>query len=153
MINRMKIISGGQTGVDRAALDFAITHRLEHGGWCPRGRLAENGLIPRRYRLIETAGEEYPERTERNVLDSDATLIICRDLPLKGGTLATLQFARKHDKPALVVTERDGIGQVPWRAAPFLREHHVAVLNVAGPRESQAPGIRRFVYQVLRTIL
>lgn len=84
-----KIVSGGQTGVDRAALDFAIRHGYEPGGWCPRGRLAEDGVIPPVYPLRETDSADYDERTERNVLDADATLIVVRNRKLSGGTAFT----------------------------------------------------------------
>ena len=86
---RLKIIFGGQTGVDRAALNFAIQYGLEHGGWCPRGRLTEDGVIPPIYRLRETGSSEYEERTEKNALDSDATLIVAREKELSGGTAFT----------------------------------------------------------------
>src|SRR5688572_12994856 len=87
-----RIVSGGQTGVDRGALDAAIALGIEHGGWCPRGRLAEDGQIPRRYQLTETKTSKYRERTERNVLDSDGTLILFRAL-LSGGTELTRRLA------------------------------------------------------------
>lgn len=85
---QIKIISGGQTGVDRAALDFAIQNSLEHGGWCPRGRLAEDGIIPPVYHLRETDSAEYEERTEKNVLDSDATVIVTREKELSAAQLS-----------------------------------------------------------------
>src|SRR6516225_901027 len=100
--DRIKIISGGQTGVDRAALDFAIRHGLEHGGWCPKGRKAEDGAIPRRYHLQETDSPEYAERTVKNILAADATLIIVREEPLTGGTALTFELAEKHGRPVLV---------------------------------------------------
>ncbi|MDY0165433.1 MAG: putative molybdenum carrier protein [Thermoguttaceae bacterium] len=134
----MKIISGGQTGVDRAGLDAARKLGLPHGGWCPRGRRAEDGTIPSRYQLDETASADYTVRTERNVLDSDATLILCRDAP-SGGTLLTISLAERHGKPILVVDPDDIAGAD--RIADWLREHDFPVLNVAGPRESQSPGI------------
>jgi hypothetical protein len=145
-----RIVSGGQTGVDRAALDAAIAAGIPHGGWCPRGRLAEDGSIPERYRLRETASKEYRVRTEQNVLDSDATLVLCRGRP-QGGTQLTLRLARKHLKPHLVVD----LDAPPEMAAVrrWLSEHEVRVLNVAGPRESQTPGIGRQAVELLRNIL
>lgn len=134
----MKIISGGQTGVDRGALDAAVALGLEHGGWCPRGRLAEDGRIPRHYRLRETETSDYPERTERNVLDSDATLILCRG-SLSGGTELTRRLAKAHGRPCRVVDLEETPSVEPVRR--WLAEHRVSVLNVAGPRESQSPGI------------
>jgi len=147
--NDVKIVSGGQTGVDRAALDFAIENGIEHGGWCPQGRLAEDGTIPKRYRLNEIPNPSYSERTERNVLESDGTLIIARGLPLSEGTLFTQDCARKHGKPCVVVLESDGVEKASRTAAQFLKEHKISVLNIAGPRESQAPGLSGFVREVL----
>jgi hypothetical protein len=149
----MKIISGGQTGVDRAALDFAISRGIPHGGWCPLGRLAEDGVIPPRYQLQEMAKQNYSERTERNVLDSDATLIVARDLPLKQGTLFTKECAAKHGRPVLIVCESDGVEHGAALAAEFLQANAVQVLNVAGPRASEAPGIGAFVHEFLSRIV
>ncbi len=146
----MKIISGGQTGVDRGALDAAIALDIEHGGWCPLGRLAEDGVIPERYHLDETDMPRYAERTERNVLDADATLILCRGR-LSGGTLLTYRLAVAHGRPCQVV-DLYGVSDAEEVRA-WLHEHDVAILNVAGPRESQNPGIeqdaREFVASVL----
>ena len=88
--------------MDRAALDAAIALDMPHGGWCPRGRLAEDGRISDRYRLRETDSSDYAVRTERNVLDSDATLVLCRGEP-RGGTLLTIRLAQRHGRPHLVV--------------------------------------------------
>ena len=145
----MKIISGGQTGVDRAALDFAIRHSIPHGGWCPHGRLAEDGVIPPVYKLRETESPEYEERTERNVLDSDATLIVARQRGLSGGTAFTKFCVEKHGRPLLVIWERDDLSQNADALAKFLKRHKVRVLNVAGPRASQAPGMGKFVEKLL----
>ncbi|MEQ8789180.1 MAG: putative molybdenum carrier protein [Pirellulaceae bacterium] len=141
-----RIVSGGQTGVDRGALDAAIEIGLPHGGWCPRGRLAEDGTLPPRYALRETASARYHHRTRRNVLDSDGTLILHRG-PLSGGTDLTRQFAERHEKPLLLVDLQQNPQVESVRR--WLIKHAVAVLNIAGPRESTAPGIaeqtRRFV--------
>jgi hypothetical protein len=144
----VRIVSGGQTGVDRAALDFAIAHRLEHGGWCPRGRLAEDGVIPAVYDLRETESADSAARTDRNVLDSDATLIITRDRDLFGGTLLTRECAVRHSRPFLVISETADLGRSVAALRAFLERHHVEVLNVAGPRESEAPGLSRFVQKL-----
>ena len=133
-----KIVSGGQSGVDRGALDAAIDSHFPHGGWCPRGRLAEDGPIDRRYQLAETESAPYAVRTERNVVDSDATLILAAGV-LSGGTLLTQQLAQQHDKPLLVI-DLDSSLDVQ-AASQFVSDHHVCVLNVAGPRESTSPGI------------
>jgi hypothetical protein len=134
----MQVISGGQTGVDRGALDAAIRAGIVHGGWCPQGRLAEDGRIPERYGLRETDSRQYAVRTERNVLDSDATLILCRGRPI-GGTELTLRLARRHKRPHLVV-DLDQPSD-PAAVTAWLKQNDIKVLNVAGPRESQSPGI------------
>jgi len=150
---KFKIISGGQTGVDRAALDFAIRHGCEHGGWCPRGRLAEDGAIPPNYQLRETDSAEYDERTERNVLDSDATLIVARARELSGGTAFTKTCAEQYGRPLLVVCERDGVSNSTAALSKFLKQNQVRTLNVAGPRKSQVPGLGKFVERLLETAL
>jgi len=146
----MRIISGGQTGVDRGALDAAVALGIEHGGWCPLGRLAEDGRIPDRYRLRETETSDYSERTERNVLAADATLILCRG-PLSGGTELTRKLAETYQRPCLVVDLEGRPPVEPVRR--WLAEQRVSVLNVAGPRESQSPGIaaaaREFIERLL----
>jgi hypothetical protein len=132
------MVSGGQTGVDRAALDVAIALGIGHGGWCPQGRRAEDGVVPMRYALRETESRDYAVRTEQNVVDSDATLILCRG-PLGGGTALTRELALRHGKPLLVV-DLDGPTE-PSAVRAWLEAHRIAVLNVAGPRESGCPGI------------
>jgi len=146
----MKIISGGQTGVDRGALDAAVALGIEHGGWCPLGRLAEDGRIPDRYRLRETETSDYPERTERNVLDSDATLILCRG-PLSGGTELTRRLAEAHGRPCRVVDLEEAPSIEPIHR--WLTEQRVSVLNVAGPRESQSPGIAAAAQEFIERLL
>ena len=123
---------------------------ISHGGWCPRGRLAEDGRIPDRYQLQETEGADYPLRTEQNVLDSDATLILCRGEP-GGGTELTLRLAERHGRPCLVV-DLDA-PPPPAEVADWLRARQIKVLNVAGPRESQSPGIARQAAEFLRQVL
>jgi hypothetical protein len=136
----MKIISGGQTGVDRGALDAALALGIPHGGWCPKGRLAEDGPLPEKYQLQETDSAGYAVRTERNVLDADATLILCRG-PLSGGTLLTKRICEKHEKPHRVVNlSRPPSNQTLHN---WLKKYRVEILNVAGPRESQSPGIQQ----------
>lgn len=146
---RIKIVSGGQTGVDRAALDAAIAIGLDHGGWCPAGRLAEDGTVPSRYQLVETATSDYAFRTEQNVLDSDATLILYEGR-LRGGTLLTRKLCERWQKPYLLVHLAD---DPPAAACRWLAETAPRTLNVAGPRESSAPGIedraRRFLIRLL----
>ncbi len=138
--SELKVISGGQTGVDRAALDAALQAGLAIGGWCPRGRRAEDGSVPARYPLQETPSFGYEQRTRRNVQQADATLILARG-PLSGGTLQTLHFAQREEKPVRVVQLPRSAG---WdETLQWLLQHQVHVLNVAGPRESNAPGIGR----------
>lgn len=146
----VRIISGGQTGVDRAALDAAIAAGVPHGGWCPRGRLAEDGAIAAHYQLCETQSAKYSIRTRQNVLDSDATLILCRG-PLTGGTELTRRIAQHHAKPCLVVDLQccpDARAVRQW-----LEAHTVQVLNVAGPRESTQPGIAQEAHHLLLQVL
>lgn len=145
-----KIVSGGQTGVDRAALDAAIALGIPHGGWCPKGRLAEDGPIPPHYQLAETDSPDYGQRTERNVLDSDATLILCRGQPT-GGTELTRRLARRHRKPHHLVDLQQPID---WPAIRrWLAKRGTGTLNVAGPRESQSPGIYAQAADFLRKLL
>ncbi len=131
------IVSGGQTGVDRAALDVAIALGIGHGGWCPAGRLSEDGTVPSRYELRETDSSDYPVRTEQNVIDSDATLILYESR-LKGGTLLTRRICQRLGRPYIVVRiDRDE----PAVARHWLAQQRPKTLNVAGPRESTAPGV------------
>lgn len=134
------IISGGQTGVDRAALDFAMSHGLDHGGWCPKGRLAADGPLPARYHLQETDSAGYRQRTKANVRDSDATLILNQGT-LTGGSRLTLDFIRKLGKPGFV-WQLDA--PYPPQQAAFLTwlgQQPIQVLNIAGPSEGRCPGI------------
>ena len=144
-----RIVSGGQTGVDRGALDAAIALKIPHGGWCPRGRLAEDGRIPDRYRLQETEAADYRVRTERNVLEADATLILYRGR-LSGGTALTRRLARQHGKPCLVVDlDRP---PPPETIRRWLADQKAKVLNIAGPRESQCPQIGRQAAEFVKAL-
>lgn len=137
-----RIVSGGQTGADRAGLDVAIELGIPHGGWCPKGRLAEDGEVPARYELRETRTRNYLERTELNVCDSDGTVIFIGGA-LAGGSKRTQQFAIEAGKPCFVA-RLDAGADLEALVADFrawLREHRVAVLDVAGSRESKSPGI------------
>ena len=148
----LRVVSGGQTGVDRAALDAALARGVAVGGWCPAGRWAEDGPIPARYPLAETASADPAERTRLNVRDSDATLVLVWG-GVEGGTALTVEVARALGRPALVVPPRPEAvgGVVMWLAASG-----AAVLNVAGPRESEALGVyaaaRSFVGAVLDAV-
>lgn len=145
----MKIVSGGQTGADRAALDWAIAHGIEHGGWCPDGRLAEDGVIPAHYQVQALAGAGYRARTKANVRDSDGTLIINIEPVLTGGSKQTQLFAKTLDKPCLHIHRA-----MDWQQAieVWLELNSIQVLNVAGPRASSEPGIVTFTNEVLDVI-
>ncbi len=137
-----KIVSGGQSGVDRAALDAALAGGFACGGWAPKGRRAEDGVIPARYPLDECGVGGFDERTRLNVRDSDATLILTRgkdSAALGGGTGLTLAWASKLSRPSLVVDLAQPVD--PDGVADWLQGSGVLVLNVAGPRESTVPGI------------
>lgn len=142
---RFRIVSGGQSGADIAALDWAIARRIDHGGWCPKGRRSEVGPIPACYLLSETPLAAYLQRTEWNVRDSDATVIFTLDEKLDGGSKRTAQFADTLRRPWLHF--RPGVH--PKFLAQFVARHRVNTLNAAGKRESSAPGIYRFVMDTL----
>ena len=139
-MNFKKIISGGQTGVDRAALDFALAKRIPHGGWCPKGRMAEDGVIDNKYLLIELGYGNYRQRTKRNVIDSDGTLILNIG-DLDGGTLFTYQFAQRINKPIYLVQFDDDVNGEISVVIRWLQVNNIATLNVAGPRESKRTGV------------
>lgn len=135
-----KIISGGQTGVDRGALDFALEVGLPHGGFCPQGRRAEDGVIPAKYELEPTDSSGYPQRTRMNVQQADGTLILTTERHPRGGTRMTAKMALDRGTPWMAAdpTREDHAVKV----AAWLEKHEVRVLNVAGPRESKCPGIQ-----------
>ncbi len=140
-MGRIRVISGGQTGVDMAALDAARQAGLPIGGWCPAGRLNEQGRIPDEYPLVETPSADSRQRTEWNVRDSDATLIISPFPVVSNGTAYTLMMIERHRKPFVVLdVERLDETLIP-DLLDWLRANDVRVLNVAGPRESKVPGI------------
>jgi Circularly permutated YpsA SLOG family len=149
-----RIVSGGQTGADRGALDAAIDLGLEHGGYCPAGRRAEDGRIPDRYRLVETASADYADRTERNVLESDGTLLVTRGPP-SGGSALTAALAARHARPLLHIDLDRAVDLAG--CADQLREWisacAIEVLNVAGPRASGCPRIAQDVRALVRGAL
>ena len=148
-----KIISGGQTGVDRGALDAALAADFPCGGWCPEGREAEDGSISDRYPVTVLPGAGYLERTRPNVVDSDGTLVIYFG-EISGGTLETVECCDQFKKP---VTVLDGSAIDPataaTKAADFVRSNAIRTLNVAGPRESGYPGARAYAEQVVGRLL
>lgn len=148
----MKIISGGQTGVDRAALDVALKHGIECGGWCPAGRLDELGRIPDKYPVVELAGGSFSDRTLQNVLDADATLIFF-DRELRGGSEFTLRCCIEHSRPHLLIDsthEHDGAANA---IVDLTRKHKIDILNVAGPRQSEWPNGYEYASRVLDIFL
>jgi len=144
-----KIVSGGQTGADRAALDAAIRLGIPHGGWVPKGRRAEDGRIPARYHMREMPTADYAGRTEQNVLDSDGTVIVSRGA-LDGGSALTEALAEQHGRPHLHLD----MDKLPVREAAdalkrWIEDNAIRILNVAGPRESRDPDIYRVTAAVL----
>jgi hypothetical protein len=149
----MKVISGGQTGVDRGALDAALAAGVPCGGWSPQGRLAEDGRIPDRYPLVELAGGGYLERTEANVIDSDATVLIYFG-ELTGGTAETLRFCLVHGRPFLLLDATElSPARAAVRMAEFAARHGVARLNFAGPRASGEPRAHAFARDAVARLL
>ena len=148
-----KIISGGQTGADRAALDAAIALGIPHGGWIPKGRKTEKGILPDRYHLQEMPTASYPKRTEKNILDSDATLIINHG-NLTGGSSLTRKFAKQHGKPWLHINlDKLSVQDAIKTLGAWLERHEVKVLNVAGSRASKDPEIYDATIKILESIL
>jgi len=144
----LKIITGGQTGVDTGALDFALDNHFPCGGYCPQDRKNENGKIPLKYPLTELNSKNYIDRTLRNVIESDGTLIIKDKHPIGKGTADTIRLCKKNNMPWLVIpinTESCHKNQF----ARWLKTNQIKILNIAGNRESQSPGIEQGTYQVL----
>ena len=148
-----KIVSGGQTGADQAALDVAIELGIPHGGWIPKGRKTERGPLPAKYQLKEMPTADYPKRTEQNVIDSDGTMIVCHG-PLTGGSEYTRRMADKHDKPWIHVdTSRISVEAAVEFVRAWINGSGVKVLNVAGPRASKDPKIYTTVSRLLKGLL
>jgi len=143
-----KIISGGQTGVDQGALDAALDIKVDCGGWCPKGRKSEMGIIQAKYPLVEDSSSAYPSRTRKNILDSDGTLIISSSSILIGGSKLTKRIAQEIGKP-IYVTNIDfiisDVHRVCADVANWIMQNSIKVLNVAGSRESNRPGIQKTV--------
>jgi hypothetical protein len=146
-----KLVSGGQTGADRAALDVAIRHGFPYGGWCPKGRKAEDGIIPAQYKLLETPSASYLQRTEHNVRDSDGTVIFTIARELSGGSKRTKEFAAKHRKPWIHLARRASTYEPPALLLQrFVEENEIRTLNVAGTRASKEPDVWKFAFEALQ---
>lgn len=145
-----KIVSGGQTGADRAGLDFAIDNGIPHSGWIPKGRLTEGGPLSQKYQLKETLTSNYEERTEKNVLDSDGTMIFCYGR-LTGGSLYTYRVAKKHHRPVAVINLSQGDSTL-MRVQKWLVQNRIQILNIAGSRASLSSKIYDGVYAFLKVL-
>src|SRR5262245_35242174 len=148
----LKVVSGGQTGVDRAALDVALEIGIEVGGWCPRGRWAEDGTIPAHYPLSETRSSDVHVRTQRNVETSSATLVLSRGSPM-GGVRFTVELAEAMRRPLLLIDLNDGASDHAEVIARWLGGLRPRLLNIAGPRESGAPGVNEQAKSLLKDAL
>ncbi|TAJ05752.1 molybdenum cofactor carrier [Marinilabiliaceae bacterium JC017] len=153
MVRIEKIISGGQTGVDRAALNFALAHDIPCGGFCPKGRKCEDGIIDEKYPLIETQTSDYSERTRLNLLNADGTLLLTLNNQLGPGAKLTFDWCIKFRKPVLLLelskdSEANGFRLTQWKLS-----YNVKTLNIAGNRESQTPGIYSATLQFLEEMI
>ena len=150
-----KIVSGGQTGADQGALSACVQAGFHYGGWIPKGRRTEKGKVPARYRMRQHWSRHYPPRTEKNVVDSDGTVIFTYGKP-DGGSRLTIDFAKKHGKPCLAVDATRPHDEIVARVVRWIRRRlppDGAVLNVAGSRRSKAPGIHMAVKRAMRDVL
>ena len=149
----LKIVSGGQTGVDQGALAAALASDAHCGGWCPEGRLSEQGPIPAMYPVVELPGAGYRERTLQNVLDSDGTAII-HDGELEGGTRLTWVFCERHDRPSVLIDSSAlSVDRAVDALVEFVSGNGLGVLNVAGPRASKWPEACRYAMDVVAAAL
>lgn len=151
----MKIVSGGQTGADRGGLDAARELGLPFGGWAPKDWRAEDGAIPEVYRasMRTTSSRDYPPRTEMNVVDSGGTVLVSLRMALTGGSLATWNLCGRHHRPRLHVVLTDPLPVINGNLLDWIGRNRIAVLNVAGPRESKQPGLQDLTRRVLASCL
>lgn len=149
----IRIISGGQTGADRAGLDFAINNGIKHGGWCPKGRRSEDGVIPSQYRLMQTDSPSYLVRTELNVKMGDATIVFTPLHHYSPGSDKTVTFAKRWGKPVIWLRGFPNVEADVKELKQFLEQHKPKILNVAGSRESSVEGIHDHVMNVLKQTL
>jgi len=152
-VDALKIISGGQTGVDRAALDAALKHGVECGGWVPAGRLDEYGRIPDRYPVTELRQGSFAERTSQNVRDSNATVVIYFE-KMRGGTEHTVQRCIEHKRPyKLIDASKISAEEAARSTVDFVRKYKIDVLNVAGPRQSEWAGGYDYAFRAAYILL
>ncbi|MCK5378904.1 MAG: putative molybdenum carrier protein [Acidobacteria bacterium] len=150
---RMKIVSGGQTGVDRAALDAALERNMDAGGWCPEGRLSEDGTIPEEYPVKELPKSGYRQRTKKNVVDSDGTVIIYFGHP-SGGTEQTMKFCISERKPYVLIDACElTIENASRKITEFIERKAISIMNVAGPRASGEPRAYDYTKMVIQSVL
>lgn len=147
-MSEIKIISGGQTGVDQGALDFALDHHFACGGYCPKGRKSELGVIPFKYPVIEIESEEYIDRTKRNVIESDGTLVIKDQEEMGEGTEDTIHFCIQFLKPYLIINA-DSTLNAGYKFRRWIVENKIMILNVAGNKQSESPDICGRTYLML----
>ncbi len=152
MTNNLKIVSGGQTGVDRAALDFAMENGIECGGWCPKGRIAEDGPINEIYPLTETETADSSVRTFKNVKDSDGTIVFIKN-KIDEGTGLTIDYAEQLNKPLYIVHLTMNIEDQEAGVFNWFLDNKIRVLNIAGAKESFCPGIYKETKDFLRKFL
>jgi hypothetical protein len=145
-----KLISGGQTGADQAALDFAIENKIPHGGWIPKGRITEVGPLPDEYQLLEMPTKSYPKRTEKNILDSDGTLIVSHGT-VSGGTALTTKLAKKHEKPWMHINlDKVSLEKAGSQLQGWIEQNNIQVMNVAGARASKDEKIYSTIQKLLK---
>ena len=149
----MMIVSGGQTGADRGAMEAAMDCGVSHFGFCPKGRLAEDGTIPATYNVYELKTKSYPERTNRNVEYADATLVFYSE-EIEGGTALTIKSAQKYNRPYCIVnvSHPDYLSQIDG-VREWMNGKNILVLNVAGPRESKVPGMQEKVREFMTRLI
>jgi hypothetical protein len=151
-----KIISGAQTGADRAGLDFAISNGIRHGGWVPKGRIAEDGIVPLKYNVKEHKSEKYPPRTAANIHDADVTIIFTGNV-LERGCLLTANLCKSMNKPYLIINIEEMVENSTFsveriKIITWLDKIKPKILNIAGSRESKLPGIYKRVKDLLQAV-
>ncbi len=148
----LRIISGGQTGVDRAALDFALENQIDCFGWCPKGRKAEDGVIPNTYPLKEAETSGYEKRTLKNVEESQGLMVFVDGEP-DNGTILAIDHAEKQNKPIYIIHLSMNVEDQETGILDFLEDQEVTIVNIVGPRESNSPGIYRKTKSFLEELI